>query len=661
MRMAKTLIFDTEANGLLAEATHLHCLVTKEWPDGETCKYFDDPTVEGRTGSIREGIEQLFAADYIVGHNILGYDLPLIFNLYGLKYSGRPFDTLILSRASNADRRLPPGCPTASCGTKGGKTARVGPHSLQAWGYRVGRGKPEHYDWDRFTAEMLHRCSEDVEINSLVLDALLSETDNNVRTLDKVRPWVWIEMEVAKILFTQQWHGWTVDAGRIADNIRILRTLMGKLEQLLIPGLPWICKAAEAKDSKATDPRFPYKHVSKPFTKAGKWTKQVKGTWPEFEQGNDGIHSSFSRYGIVWPVKFTIGGPFSRVTFRQISLSSDAEIKTYLLKLGWQPTEWNVSKAGKNKGKVTSPKITEDSLDSIEGKIGMRIAHYLKASNRLHTLEGWQKAVTPESKIHAYVNGQGCPTVRMQHKVIVNVPSVEKKSFFAKKMRQVFICRPGYTLVGTDSVSCQARMLAHYMGDDEYTHVVLHGKKEDGTDIHSFNQRKAGLPTRGHAKNFFYGFLFGAGPTKVGRLISKGPEAGKAIINKYLNELPKLRQLREGLKLAWKQRGYILGLDGRRIYPRKENDLLCYLLQGAEAILMKWAMVYLYHWVRAEGLDAHQVSIMHDEYTYEVLKGQEQRVMELSCYAMQKAGEDLGLTVPAAGEAATGDSWYAIH
>ena len=655
-------VTDTESDGLLMDATKFHCICTHNIDTKQTHKFYGVATVPGDHGSIECGTDYLRRHDMLIGHNLIGHDLPLLNKLTDDPYMGKVLDTLIWSRALDPDRPMPPGCPTHMV-TKSGNKDRIGPHSLAAWGWRLGFHKVEHEDWSEFSPEMLHRCQTDVAINVLVLDALCKETGC---TLDTIPPWVWVEQRVAQLLRKQEERGWLVDQEKLAKNTGILEHLIDVLEEQIIPDLPMIAVREESKKKQEDTTALPeYKCVERWATKGGKWSAQTQRVFPEFEQAKPyDPHVQHTSLYNGQPVKFSVGGPFSRVSFRQISLSSMDEIKDFLLKQGWQPTEWNIIKKGPRKGEVSSPKLTEDSYDSLDtvtGKLGRKIAQHIKANHRLRDFRRWWDNIAPDGRIHAYVNGQGCPTVRMQHKVLVNVPSPEKKSFFAKKMREVFIAAPGYVLVGTDAVSCQARLLCHYMGDDEFTYSVVHGKKSDGTDLHSLNMNKTGLPTRGHAKNFFYGFIFGAGPAKVGRLVQRGKDVGKQIIDRYLANLPKLMALRDGLKSKWDQYGYITGIDGRKIYPRTQKDLLCYLLQGGEAILMKWAMCYVNYWIAQEGLDAHQVMIMHDEYTFEVRIGQEERVKYLTKLAIQKAGEDLGLTVPADGDPASGPNWYKIH
>jgi len=146
-----TIIYDTEGNGLREEITNMWCIVTKELETGEVLKFKPD--------EIRSGIRVLESADRIVCHNQIGYDLPVLKKLYD--WVPPPdleiVDTLVLSRLYNPERRVPRGW-----------TGVPAPHSIEAWGMRFGRPKPVHEDWSKYTPEMLYRCAEDVEIQTLL-------------------------------------------------------------------------------------------------------------------------------------------------------------------------------------------------------------------------------------------------------------------------------------------------------------------------------------------------------------------------------------------------------------------------------------------------------------------------------------------------------------
>ena len=118
--------------------------------------------------------------------------------------------------------------------------------------------------------------------------------------------------------------------------------------------------------------------------------------------------------------------------------------------------------------------------------------------------------------------------------------------------------RVNNVLLGTDAEGLELRCLAHYMDDPEFTREVLDG------DIHTFNQKKAGLDTRDQAKTFIYALIYGAGPAKIGQIVGGGSKEGKIMIDTFMSSLPKLSELKQKVERSV-QRGYIRGLDGRRI------------------------------------------------------------------------------------------------
>jgi DNA polymerase I-like protein with 3'-5' exonuclease and polymerase domains len=83
-------------------------------------------------------------------------------------------------------------------------------------------------------------------------------------------------------------------------------------------------------------------------------------------------------------------------------------------------------------------------------------------------------------------------------------------------------------LVGCDASSLELRCLAHYMRDDDYTKEVVEG------DIHTANQKAAGLETRDQAKTFIYAFIYGAGAAKIGSIVGGTAGDGQKLIDNFL-------------------------------------------------------------------------------------------------------------------------------
>ena len=166
--MNEQIIFDLESTGLLRQGSSIHCIVMRDGNNGGTSVFDHRPEQ-----SIIQGIKELEQADVLIGHNIIGYDIPLIKEQFPeFKPQGQCIDTLVLSRLFYPhiqDRdyeRRPEGMPQHLYGR----------HSLEAWGYRLkcfkgDFGKHEG-NWSVYTPEMLDYCIQDTEV-TLKLWALM--------------------------------------------------------------------------------------------------------------------------------------------------------------------------------------------------------------------------------------------------------------------------------------------------------------------------------------------------------------------------------------------------------------------------------------------------------------------------------------------------------
>lgn len=154
------LVFDVETDGLLRTVSKVHCLVTYDTETNLLTAYNN----QGNCPSIVDGLIHLSKAKHLIGHNIIGYDLPALRKIYPhFKLEGKPYDTLILSRLfypnlyAVDDKRKWKGMPTNIYGR----------HSLKAWGYRLKENKGdfgETTDWASWTQDMQDYCLQDVKV-----------------------------------------------------------------------------------------------------------------------------------------------------------------------------------------------------------------------------------------------------------------------------------------------------------------------------------------------------------------------------------------------------------------------------------------------------------------------------------------------------------------
>lgn len=162
--MNEIFVFDIEANGFLEDATSIHCISIQSIEEDSV------PTTLRHGDLTDNSVYELFnGIDYLVGHNIISYDIPMIKRFYNidlLKLLGKDaiIDTYLWSRVSFPDRPMPKGCPNIIPNPYG-PNKKIGPHGLESWGWRMGERKLEITDWSKLTDEMVERCEVDVSIN----------------------------------------------------------------------------------------------------------------------------------------------------------------------------------------------------------------------------------------------------------------------------------------------------------------------------------------------------------------------------------------------------------------------------------------------------------------------------------------------------------------
>ena len=347
--------------------------------------------------------------------------------------------------------------------------------------------------------------------------------------------------------------------------------------------------------------------------------------------------------------------PFTKKTVIEFNPSSRQMIaKGLIRKYGWKPTK---------RTDTGLPVIDEEVLETLNYEEAPILKEYFLVTKTLGQLadgnNAWLKLVSSDGAIHGKVDTIGAVTGRCTHNSpnLAQVPAVG--GFMGKECRELFKARDGYKLVGCDASGLELRCLAHYMNDDEYTNEILNG------DIHTKNQKMAGLSTRTEAKRFIYAFNYGGGDELIGSIVGGSKEDGAKIRKKFLKGLPKLKDLIDRVKAKIKHKSYLKGIDKRTLKVREQYKGLNVLLQSAGAIVMKKALCILADDIQAKGWKLNEdvafVLNVHDEYQAEVKENLVDEYMVMAVEAIRKAGEYFGFRCPLDGEAKVGNSWYDTH
>jgi len=283
-----------------------------------------------------------------------------------------------------------------------------------------------------------------------------------------------------------------------------------------------------------------------------------------------------------------------------------------------------------------------------------QVLEYLLLQKRYAQVNSWLEHVQDDGRVHGRVTTNGAVTGRMTHQNpnMAQVPSVNSE--FGKECRDCWVVPEGRKLVGVDASGLELRMLAHYMGDEEFTDVLLRD------DIHTRNQLASGLATRPQAKTFIYAFLYGAGDAKIGSIVGGTAKDGNALRTRFLRNTPSLETLRERVGSA-SRKGYLVGLDGRKLWVRSEHSALNTLLQSAGAIIMKKALVLLDDYATQHKIDYKFIGNIHDEIQSEVVTEQAEKFGWLAVECIKAAGISFSLRCPLDGEYKVGTTWAETH
>lgn len=489
---------------------------------------------------------------------------------------------------------------------------REGGHSLANWGAALNFPKGDYEDWSQLTPEMVLYCIKDVQITFKVWQVCKGELNLRKFSTGSID----LEHQVQAIITQQIDNGWLID-------IRHAMELLAELKEVKM--------SLEHQVHQKFKPKWVVvKEVTPRFKKDGSLSK-VGLTDAEYEQLLQ-AHSP---------------KPFMRMMLKPFNLGSRKQIGEYLQDFGWKP---------KQQTPRGQPIVDEAILSQVKDiPEAQLIAEYLMIQKRIAQVQSWLEAADDDTdRVHGYVNTLGAVTNRMTHNSpnLAQVPA--SYSPYGNRCRQCFITRDGYKLVGFDASGLELRMLAHYMNDQEYTNEILNG------DIHTANQKLAGLESRDQAKTFIYALLYGAGDAKLGSVAQGGARLGGQLKQRFMYNLPAFAALRDNTTREAAS-GVIEGLDGRKLYIRHQHAALNTLLQSAGAIVMKKALCLLHERATLAGLDYYFVGNIHDEVQAEVRSDQTDDYGRLAVECLEAAGAFYNLNCPLTGEYKVGDSWADTH
>lgn len=554
----RRFIFDLETDNLLDDVTKVHCAVLVDVDIGHTRTFSDVPEARASGAEPLDTFLKIYERTQaiLIGHNAIKYDCAVIKKLYGIDIDrSRVRDTLVLGKLVHPDikasdferarrwkayeKATDEGTPWTGDIPLEFPTKLIGSHSLKAWGYRMGNHKGD-YDggWDTWSQAMHDYMVQDGLVTLELFNKLMAhEPSEQAVELEHRTAWLCAQIERNGFPFDEK--AAAALLGRLVDEREALRReLIG-----LFPN--WQVRL----------PDFIPKRPNK-----------TKGYLP----------------GV--PVE-----RWKEIEFNPTSRDHIADRLT--AKYGWRPTAY--TDGGK-------PQVDDEVLSKLPYPEAQKLARSFLLDKRIGQLAEGSQAwlnVVKNGKIHASYNTIGAVTGRASHSHpnISQVPRVS--SPFGRDCRALFGVPHGWVLVGADQsgleLRCLASDLAGFDGGELAKNVVV-------GDPHTDNQKAFEFGHRDTAKNCLYAICYGGGDERVGSFViedarrCKQPvptrvnlrKEGKRLRANIDRQLPSFPKLRNVVKNAAK-RGWIKGIDGRKMPVRSEHSALNTRLQNAGAVICK--------------------------------------------------------------------------
>jgi hypothetical protein len=404
----KERIFDIETDGL--DATLIHCL-----------------TVGSRSTTDYDNMRKFFTNpdNILIGHNIIRYDIPTVERLLDIEVKAKVVDTLVLSWT------LFP---------------RMVRHGLEAWGEHYGVEKPEIKNWtDLTTKEYIHRCEEDVKINTLLWEDIKSLLNEMYDSKDKM--WEYVEYLTFKMQCAaqQEKDRWKFDLDRASEGLRELVERKQEKFDGLVQSMPKV-----RQWSIMNPPAKPYKKDGSLSSTGERWYERLK------ELNLPKHHNE--------PIRYLNG----RVV--EPNPNSHPQIKDWLFSLGWKPRNFDY-KRNKETGEVKKiPQIKSADEDGqlcdsvLELLVKEPALEHLDGlfviSHRISIVKGMIENCSDDGYVKAEVQGL-TNTLRFKHAVCVNLPKVNKP--YGELIRGCLIAPDGYEMCGSDMSGLEDRLKQHFL------------------------------------------------------------------------------------------------------------------------------------------------------------------------------------------------------
>lgn len=235
---------------------------------------------------------------------------------------------------------------------------------------------------------------------------------------------------------------------------------------------------------------------------------------------------------------------------------------------------------------------------------------WLSVDSRYYT--PYLAAIDSDNTLHCSLNLIGTISGRLSCSN-PNLQAVAKHTDVFK-VKDVFVARPGYTMIQADYKQAEMRLVTHYTKDPIMKDLI-----EQDADLHTATAERLGIP-RNAAKRINFSVIYGIGYRKLAENLRVEESVAKDYLDKYHALYPRFRKLMYQCEDYAKAKGEIRMWTGRtrhfNVPDADPHKAMSNLIQGGVAEIVRVAISRLYPAIT--DLGGYMLLQVHDSVTFEV-------------------------------------------
>jgi DNA polymerase-1 len=253
-----------------------------------------------------------------------------------------------------------------------------------------------------------------------------------------------------------------------------------------------------------------------------------------------------------------------------------------------------------------------------------------------------------------------------------NLQNIPVRTVEGRRIREAFVPRPGWVLLGADYSQIELRILAHLAEEPSWIEAFSEGQdihRRTASEVFEVPLEQVTADQRAAAKTINFGIIYGMGAQRLAGELGISREQAKAYIDQYFARVSHIRSFFDAQVQSARDTGMARTMWGRqRPIPELaggagrnvnlgERLAINTPIQGTAADLIKFAMIDIHQALQDAGMASRMLLQVHDELIFECPPDELATLQPLVRARMEGVVQ---LRVPLRVDMGTGAHWGAL-